>query len=303
VPLKAIKVTLLNSPLPEPTTSNTAAVIVSFHPDENFARRLTKLERQFTAVYWIDNTPGASVDSEKPRDSCVTHISPGRNVGLATALNLGCSAALDDDFKWVVTFDQDSDTADEFLRQQIAFWNDSDPSTFVLGCNYSEGGEIGTPRFKAGDYVVACTTVITSGCLMCLTAWDDLGGFRDDYFIDGLDHEICLRGRSNGLVVARHGRVLMKHRIGERSANIRIFPYLHTPVRKYYAMRNGVRNILEYALRQPLWAARKSVTLTWEILTALLFEPDRRRKLRAIFRGLRHGFSATMGPAPDDLIE
>jgi rhamnosyltransferase len=226
----------MSTRLPAAEVANTAAVIVSFHPDEDFGERLTKLRRQFAAVYWVDNTPGAAVGSKHLSDLDVDYISQGVNSGLGTALNMGCTAALKNGFEWVVTFDQDSDISADFLGQQLAAWQESDSAAFMLGCNYSAGDKVDEPRFKVGDYVVVCKTVITSGCLMCLPVWDDLGKFRDDYFIDGIDHEICLRGRSRGLVVSRHGRVLMKHRIGERSANYRILPYLHTPVRKYYKL-------------------------------------------------------------------
>ena len=290
----------MSTRLPTAEVANTAAVIVSYHPDDEFGERLAKLRSQFAAVYWIDNTPGADAGSRHIRDLGVNYISQGVNAGLGTALNMGCAAALKDGFEWVVTFDQDSDIAADFLGQQIAAWQESDSSAFIMGCNYS-AGDVDKPRFRVGDYLVVCKTVITSGCLMCLPVWDDLGRFRDDYFIDGIDHEICLRGRSKGLVVSRHGRVLMKHRIGERSANYRILPYLHTPVRKYYSMRNGTQNILRYATSEPIWAVRKSATLAWEVVIALLFEPDRRRKMRAIFRGLRDGLTSRMGAAPDDV--
>lgn len=287
--------------LSTPDVTQTAAVIVSYHPDEQFAARLTRLSDQFAAVYWVDNTP--DVDARKKHDCGprVHYLSQGMNTGLASALNVGCEAALGAGFTWVVTFDQDSDLADDFLLQQIECWQQSESPPFMLGCNFADGSGLDSPRFKEGNHVMACPTVITSGCLMSLTAWSELGRFRDDYFIDGIDHEICLRGRARGLLVARHGRVLMKHRIGERSANYRILPYLHTPVRKYYSMRNGTRNIIQYASTDPLWAARKCVTLAWELVIALLIETDKRRKIRAMFRGLRDGLKGNMGVAPDEI--
>ena len=66
-------------------------------------------------------------------------------------------------------------------------------------------------------------------------------------------------------------------------------------------MRNGVRNILQYAGSEPLWAARKFASLTWELVVALLIEPDRWPKARAMFRGLRDGLTGKMGIAPMDL--
>jgi len=294
--------TFLPDELPTPEIANTAALIISFYPDEKFAGRLKRLTSQFPAVFWVDNTPGATVDNEHQHEPRVHYLSRNLNAGLATALNMGCEAALDEGYKWAVTFDQDSDVTDDFLVQQIACWKQSNPRTFALGCNYSDGTNTEeAPRFREGRQIVVCPTVITSGCLMSLSAWKALGGFRDDYYIDGVDHELCLRGRKRGFTVARHGRVLMKHRIGERSANHKIFPYLHPPMRKYYAIRNGIRNIIQYSSSEPVWAARKCATLAWEVLAALLFEPDKRRKSRAMFRGLHDGVRAKMGVAPDEL--
>ncbi len=293
--------TSLPGRLPTPDIANTAAVIVSYYPDELFAGRLARLSDQFAAVYWVDNTPEAAIEKEHNCEQRVQYLSRGINTGLASALNMGCEAALKAGFKWVVTFDQDSDVAADFLLRQIACWEKVDAPAFMLGCNYSDGENLDSPRFREGNHVTTCPTVITSGSLMCLSLWSELGEFRDDYFIDGVDHEICLRGRAEGLVVARHGRVLMKHRIGQRSANYRVFPYLHSPVRKYYGMRNGIRNIVQYASNEPAWAARKCATLAWEVVIALLLEPDRRRKSRAMFRGLRDGVRGEMGIAPDEL--
>jgi rhamnosyltransferase len=136
---------------------------------------------------------------------------------------------------------------------------------------------------------------------MSLPQWRTLGGFRADYFIDGVDHELCLRARGGGLIVARHGRVLMQHRIGEKAAGIRLLPYMHPPLRKYYSMRNGVRNIVAYAGSEPLWTARKSATLAWEMIVVMLLEADKWAKLNAMMRGLNDGWRGRMGAAPEDL--
>ncbi len=287
--------------IPVPAAASTAAVLVSYHPDETFDRRLASLNRQFAAVFWVDNTPGPIAEQQTRSDGAVYTLPQGENIGLDSALNRGCDAALSAGFDWVVTFDQDSDVAADFLEQQIAFWHMSPARTFILGCNYSDGGLGDRSRFAQGSYVVECATVITSGCLMCLSQWSKLGKFREGYFIDGVDHEICLRARSRHLVVARHGQVLMQHQIGERSAAYRFLPYLHSPVRKYYGMRNGVRNIIQYASNEPLWSLQKCISLAWELIVVLLLESGKQAKLKAMLRGVADGVRGRMGVAPDDL--
>jgi len=286
---------------PAPAAASTAAVIVSYHPDETFDRRLALLSAQFAAVFWVDNTPDP-ISGRLPRsDDGVYYLPQGENIGLDCALNRGCDAAVSAGFDWVVTFDQDSEIVADFLEQQIACWHRSPARTSILGCNYSDGGTGDRCRFVEGSYVVECATVITSGCLMCLSHWSMLGKFCEGYFIDGVDHEICLRARSRQLVVARHGRVLMQHQIGERSAGCRFLPYLHSPVRKYYGMRNGVRNIIQYAASEPLWSLRKCLSLAWEVLAVLLLESGKQPKIKAMLRGLADGVKGRMGVASDEL--
>lgn len=39
-------------------------------------------------------------------------------------------------------------------------------------------------------------TLITSGMLIPLSLFGKIGMFREDYFIDSVDHEFCLRARA-----------------------------------------------------------------------------------------------------------
>lgn len=287
--------------LPTPTVANTAAVVVSYYPDQAFAERLASLRSQFAAIFWVDNTPQSTAATDNSMEAGVHYLSRGMNLGLAGGLNLGCDAALQTGFDWAVTFDQDSEPNADFLVRQIACWEMSDSPPFMLGCNYKDDTGRDSPRFAETNRTVECATVITSGSLMCLPLWSELGKFCEGYFIDGVDHEICLRARARQLVVARHGRMLMQHKIGEQAGGYRFLPYQHPPARKYYGMRNGVRNIIQYARTEPAWALRKCITLTWEIIAALLWEPDKRLKLKAMLRGLIDGVKGKMGAAPVEI--
>ena len=57
-------------------------------------------------------------------------------------------------------------------------------------------------------------TVITSGCLVDAAFAREIGGFRDDFFIDQVDHEFCLRTRANGRRVAISAKPVMQHSVG-----------------------------------------------------------------------------------------
>lgn len=286
--------------VPVPDASNTAAVVVSYFPGDRFEQRLSDLSAQFAAVFWVDNTPRQRDDAAEMPGGAIHYLSKGENIGLADALNLGCRDALAAGFSWVATFDQDSLVAADFLKTTIECWQQSVKPVFILGCNYTDSAAKNSPRFSEGGYLRECRTVITSGSLMCLSVWRDLGEFRGDYFIDGVDHEICLRARAHDLLIARHGRVLMQHQIGEASRGLRFLPYVQPAGRMYYSTRNGVRNIVDFASSEPLWATRKVVAIAWESLVALLLGPDRTAKIRAVWAGLVDGVRGSMGPAQKD---
>ncbi|MDG1943860.1 MAG: glycosyltransferase family 2 protein [Halioglobus sp.] len=291
---------MTSSQSPPPSIANTAALIVSYYPDHDFQQQLAALTAQFAAVFWVDNTADTAADPILNIDTALHYLPQNSNIGLAAALNVGGEAALRAGFDWVITFDQDSDPVADFLEQHIACWNQSELQPFILGCNYFDVADRASPRFRKGGYVRECTTVITSGCLMFLPHWREMGMFCDGYFIDGVDHEICLRARSRGLVVARHGWVLMQHRIGEKTAGFRFFPYAHPALRKYYSTRNGVCNIRRYSSTDPLWVLRKCLSLCWELIILLLLESDKGLKIKAMRRGFADALKGKAGRAPDD---
>ncbi|MBT8087786.1 MAG: glycosyltransferase [Gammaproteobacteria bacterium] len=283
--------------VPVPTVSNTAAVVVSFFPDSEFEKHLKELDSQFDAVFWVDNTPRQTGEVPRALHATIRCIATGENTGLADALNRGCREAVDAGYSWAVTFDQDSSIAADLLEQQIACWHLSLQPVFMLGCNYTDSADTRSPRFKSGRWVTTCRTVITSGSLMCLPVWRELGEFRGDYFIDGIDHEVCLRARQHGLVVARHGLALMQHQIGERSSAPGFLPYRQPAERMYYSTRNGIRNIRAFALSEPLWAARRFAAILWEGLAAVLLGPKGLGRFRAVASGFVDGVRGATGPA------
>ena len=142
---------------------------------------------------------------------------------------------------------------------------------------------------------------------MYLPAWRDLGRFREDFFIDAIDHEFCLRARQAGYRVGVNLFPSMDHKIGFALPHddwvARIIPYRHHPVRKYTIARNTLRLILEYAFREPSWSLRRTTSLIVELLSIIFLEPEKGRRLRAFLHGLRDGWRNRMGPIPSELLD
>jgi rhamnosyltransferase len=144
------------------------------------------------------------------------------------------------------------------------------------------------------------THVITSGSLASVDAFRDIGPFREDFFIDFVDIEWCLRLRARGYLVVLACRPTMLHPIGRprlhRVLRHDMHSTHHDAARRYYITRNRVTVWRRYGLREPrfLWDDLKNFVK--ETVKVLLVEDDRWHKATNIARGLGDALRGRMGP-------
>ncbi|MGH8602776.1 MAG: glycosyltransferase family 2 protein, partial [Gammaproteobacteria bacterium] len=125
------------------------------------------------------------------------------------------------------------------------------------------------------------------------------GGFREDYFIDQVDHEFCLRMRAHGYRVVITRRTVMEHSVGEPSG-----PYIpllgvmpsHSPLRKYYITRNTLITVADYWRTEPEWCMRRAMRLLLGLALMALMEKQRSAKLKAFAAGIIDGLNHRTGP-------
>jgi rhamnosyltransferase len=128
---------------------------------------------------------------------------------------------------------------------------------------------------------------MTSGCLLDLVAWQVVGPFRDDFFIDFVDNEYCLRLRREGYRVLRANRANLEHAVGDISRYGPLIATNHSPLRRYYKTRNRLWVFREYLPDFPGHCLFDLVRLAKEIGSILLFEVEKWAKLRMMWRGFR----------------
>uniref|UniRef100_UPI0035B11407 glycosyltransferase n=1 Tax=Hylemonella sp. TaxID=2066020 RepID=UPI0035B11407 len=286
---------------PEP--ESVCAVIIAFHPDSGFVPRLRKLYSQFQAMVVVNNTPHskeqASLDLGMGGAEKFRLIQNGRNLGVGAALNQGLAQALAWGCRWIVTLDQDSRCYADMVQTLLQVKDRCATQPVVVGGNYYDPRNRTTrvPMGGPGEYLEQ-TTVITSACLVDAVFAERLGGFRDDYFIDQLDHEFCLRARKHGARILISRKPVMEHSVGEDGGTwLPLFGRLpnHVPVRKYYIARNSIVTIARYWRVEPDWCARRLLRLLFGAALMLLFEERRRQKLKAFMLGIRDGLGHRMG--------
>lgn len=136
------------------------------------------------------------------------------NLGIATALNQGVNAALEMGYTWALLFDQDSEPNDgiiDILSSCYCSFTDKDDLA-LIGSNYiaiDKPKRLVIPRNEMEDSCIwtEVQNVITSGTLLRLDIHRLIGKFRDEFFIDNVDIEYCLRVRKKGF------RVILTHNL------------------------------------------------------------------------------------------
>jgi len=293
-----------------------AAVVVTHFPDAACIESLKRISTQCDRLLVIDNTPDDTI-ADFPQFENVTICKLRHNVGLARALNQGIQSAGQEGYENIFLLDQDSHPPDNFFKKMLVFKSEID--SVVTNCalyapNFYDRNSKTFAKFplitrftlKHATCVElqskpssTVTIAITSGTLITYSIYKKIGPLRDDYFIDFLDNEYCLRVNKLGYRIAVNCDVILDHSIGCRSLNkflgITIKPNFHSALRRYYIARNGVRTALDYAYDYPSYLPLIIARMSHELLSILLYENNKYKKIKGIFCGIYDCLIGRMG--------
>jgi rhamnosyltransferase len=294
------------------------AILVSYHPDAELPRRVTRILEQVGALVIVDNGSGAEARAMLDRlaaDPRVALILNPTNLGVACALNLGVAQARASAFGWVLLLDQDSDPHEDMLRTliEVRATYPEPGRVAVIGAGFGEdtqtAREPGMPEPEArqpgasdpGAAWEEVESVITSGSLIPLAVHAAVGPFRDEFFIDYVDSEYCFRARARGYRVLRTTQPLMWHTIGAPSRHtvlgVSKWTTNHSPDRRYYIARNDTVMLREYGgYRFGGWALKSLQRRLRTCKRIVLYEHSKMRKIAAVAAGWRDGVRGRMGP-------
>jgi len=286
-------------PSRQPQIGPIAAIVTAYHPDERLAQVVESALRSCALVVVADNTPGDRPSAaEKLGHPNVRVLRSGRNLGLAAALNLGLRE-LPDDAGAVLFLDQDSVLPPDLVPGLAAHLQD--PTIGVVGpapVDAEKGGAYETLSALHGD-VSDRYSVITSGMLVRRSCFALVPGFREDFFVDCVDIDFCLRLRRAGVRVVRDKKLVLPHSIGDGRDHRLLFllpvRVLHYAAwRHYWVARNGMVLTREHGRRFPGFALINLLFMARWLAATAAFEPRRRTHVPAILRGLRDGLAGRL---------
>lgn len=290
------------------------AVIVTYHPVlEKLVDLLAALAPQVSASVIVDNGSGTDMRGclQSVRSGAVELVALEGNLGIAAAQNIGISRARTMGADYVLLSDQDSVPDGAMVMELMAAIEKMRVSGTQVACagpRYLDTRQQNPPPFirvrglrlerckcTTPDSVVPVDYLIASGCLISMAVLEQVGGMREDLFIDYVDIEWGLRARRFGYqsvgVCAAH----MAHSLGDHPIHFlgRQLP-LHSALRHYYHFRNAILLYRETWL--PLnWKLVDGWRLVLKYGFYTLFAKPRLEHFRMMSLGILHGLLGRAG--------
>ncbi|MHB8512035.1 MAG: glycosyltransferase family 2 protein [Actinomycetota bacterium] len=287
-----------NSENRAPLDSEVAAVVVTHFPDQVFREQLKMLVPQVGRIIVVDNSGAGVIDSMLSDfdRSIVNLISNETNAGLAAALNQGVVAATDLGYSHVLLLDQDSiPDAGMVAKLRQGFDLPQHQPVGVVGSNARTGedGLVAT-RTASEAPLVEIEAVITSGSLLSADAFMKCGPFREDFFIEGIDLEYCLRLRKHGFHVLISSTPLLSHSFGSgRQVTLfgrKMIVSDHAQWRYFYMGRNLGLIIRQYGRDEKTWTRRALKNSLKTCVKSIVFEKHGIGNARAMIGGFWRGY-------------
>lgn len=297
-----------------------AAIVVLFGPGSDTVLSAARAWLgQADLLVCVDNGGGDNVRNaiEAIAVDRVRFVTMGGNAGLGAAHNRGIETARAEGATHVLIGDQDSEPLPGMLdallhaeRQAI----DAGRRVAAVGPRYVDDGS-GRPshfvrcgpisfrrvRCGANESWVLADFLISSGSLIRLEAFDEVGPMDESLFIDLVDTDWFLRARHLDRVAVGACNAWMKHRLGERTMLIRFFRTrtlpVHKPFRYYYMIRNSLL-VYRRDYAPMTWIVPDFARLVRLVLFFGVIHRARAENLWMMVRGAIDGVRGVTGPQP-----
>ena len=292
------------------TKLNPCAIIVSYEPDTAVLLSLLEQISAQTDFLLIDNasTNGDEfLDIAQNKARCLGVHKLPRNIGLASAMNLGLVEVRKAEYAYAVLFDQDSQLTPSFFdNMQMAYLeaqrlspkpvaavgprvvslrNDA-PMPFKLFSRLFKRSDV---SFHGNARLYQAEFLISSGCFFVLEHLEKIGAMKEEYFIDNIDLEWCFRAQAKGFEIVGTDYALLHHSIGEQDENLLVRKGVivsHSPLRSYYSTRN--RFALYRESHAPMaWKIRDFPRFILKSLWLVMFSKQRAQYAENIWRGIK----------------
>ncbi len=275
--------------------SKIAGVVVLYNPPEDFENNIKTYIDDLDVLYVIDNSNNKN---KLFKNDKIVYIFNNENIGVAKALNIGAAKAIEKKYNWLLTMDQDTKFNKGVMKRMTNYIknNDTKDDGILVPWHNTKLDIV-----KSEDPIDYPLQVMTSGNLVNLEIYKKIGEYNEDYFIDGIDIEYCLRIKKNNYRIVRFNDVSIEHDLGD----IEYHKFLgktylcsnHNYLRNYYIARNYRYIRKKYYDIAPEYCEILT-HLKLRIFRIVMFEKDKYRKVRNIIRGIKDFKKGVIGKYP-----
>jgi len=276
-----------------------AGVVVLYYPDETVVTNVMSYLEFLQTLYVIDNSeiPNSNIVDELCKfDKKVKYIACGENKGIAYALNLGATLAIESGADWLLTMDQDSRFEKDSISKMVEYCVNLQDDKVIIVAPEPIDMELVYRKRKENLFT---HIVLTSGSMLNLKLYQKNGPFREDFFIDYVDIEYCLRAKRNRLTVLTLKGVIMEHQLGKPRKVLFFTPTNHTSIRRYYITRNRIAVWREYYAVDPDYVRFDMACFVRETAKILLAEDRKLEKIQMIMKGIADALCGKFGKLPE----
>lgn len=274
-------------------------IVVLYNPEETIIDNITSYLDNIEKLYIVDNSESKNHElfnkivtiSEK----CI-YINNKGNQGIAHALNVGAKLAIENGADWLLTMDQDSSFTQGSLVKLIDWIENNDIHDVGI---ISPSHHINNSYIEENKTIIQVDTVMTSGNLLNLKAYQRVGGFLDKLFIDYVDNEYCLRLKINNYKILQLTNATLKHSLGNIKSftlfNKTIYYTNHNHIRRYYIARNSLYVCSIYKKYFKNYCDNEQKRNIINILKIIFFEESKLQKIHYIIKGILHFYQNKFG--------
>ena len=276
------------------------ATVIWYNPTNENIDNIKTYLNHFEKLFIIDNSKSSNRGLAETLESIKVEYTynKGKNLGISSALNLACEKAKKEGFSWILTMDQDSSFDSEDVKEYLKIFDQIQNNNIgIISPNHILKNDI--VKLEDNKMFIDTDHVMTSGNLLNLFVWEKVGKFDENLFIDEVDSEMCYRMIEKGYQIKQLNKIKMYHELGnleKRNFFFRKISVLnHNYIRKYYIMRNKFymfKNYKRYRLRYGYY-------ILSDFFKVVVYEKDKIRKLKFMFKGIKDFFQNKMGELDD----
>jgi len=286
------------------------SIIVCYNPDvSNLFQTYKTLTECNSHVLVIDNTEKSYITVYKNYPDC-TFFPLGENTGIAHAQNVGIKYAINLGAEVIILFDQDSKINNNFLSNLLLPLKVDKPCV-ISPVHFDIDNDYEYPSMKLNKYGLLSKVykgnksepynvdaVIASGTAVTAVTFGIVGLMDEDYYIDYVDTDWCLRSSSMNIPIQVTPDAVMRHSIGTRSVDFGMMRgYIHNPLRSYYKIRNSFILFRKDYITL-LMALKEIITILIHQFVLLFFVKNKTEYIKNYYVAVIHGVKGIVGEKP-----